>query len=309
MPRDGLLPKINTRGVPRELVNVVTGLNQCQRQHVCDIGMGGLLGLQVNEIPLRLGYWLVSNFDPSQMRLKLANGSFISVTKEDVATVLGLPNGFVPIIERDSPVVSTELREWREKVNQRRGRITVKALANQVLNLKDGGVWFQRHFSVIVVTCLVSSVSNGYVNQQIIQMFCNVNKIKDLDWCGYLLRSLVAACKFWVEDKSRKFTGSLLFLTLLYVDRLVVGARDIPRSIPVLDGWTTELLKTREAREVAAQGFGHGMVDAPPQETNTPARFVTALGGAPHPQHVPGPSTGHPMHGRPSHMVCTNRGV
>lgn len=148
------------------------------------------------------------------MRLKLANGSFISVTKEDVAGVLGLPNGLVPIVERDSQVVSTELREWRDKVNKQRGRITVKALATLLLNLRDGGVWFQRHFCIVVVTSLVASVSNGYVNQQIVHMFRDVNKIKDLDWCGYLLRSLVAAHGFWKQDKTSKVTGPLTFLTV-----------------------------------------------------------------------------------------------
>nr|GLL39698.1 uncharacterized protein LOC109155623 isoform X3 [Ipomoea trifida] len=324
MPRDGLLPKINTRGVPRELVNVVTGLNQCQRQHVCDTGMGGLLGFQVNEISLSLGYWLVSNFDPSQMRLKLANGSFISVTKEDVATVLGLPNGFVPIIERDSPASSQQTCRGSGTTRKRgssRGLRRRPAGEGRTANCR-GGQRAKGGANAIADWTVVSyvaterqrpearaaemrSVSNGYVNQQIVHMFGDVNKIKDLDWCGYLLHSLVAACEFWVEDKSRKFTGPLMFLTLLYVDRLVVGARDIPRSIPVLDGWTTELLKTREAREVVAQGFGHGMVDAPPQETNMLPRFVTALGGAPHPQHVPGPSTGHPMHGRTTELLKT----
>lgn len=158
--------------------------------------MEWLLGLRVNEIPLRLGYWLVFNFDPVQMRLKLAYGNFIGITKEDVAAVLGLRNGLAPILERDSQAVSTELREWRDKVNQRRGRITVKALATQLLNLRDGGVWFKRHFSVNVVTSLIASVSNGYVNQQIVHLFREVNKIKDLDWCGYLLRFLVAAHRF-----------------------------------------------------------------------------------------------------------------
>nr|GLL46222.1 uncharacterized protein LOC109150699 isoform X5 [Ipomoea trifida] len=163
-----------------------------QRPVVISDEDGGLLRFHVNEIPLCLGYWVVSNFKPSQMRLKLTNGSFISITKEDVVVVLGLPNGLVPILERD--------------------------------------------------------------------------------------------------------------IQLLYVDRLVVGARDVPRSILVLDGWTMKLLKTREAREVSTQDFRHDMMDAPPHETHMPARFVSTLVEALHPQHAHGPSTVHPTHGRPSHM-------
>nr|GMC77916.1 uncharacterized protein LOC109155623 isoform X3 [Ipomoea batatas] len=163
MAGDGSLLIIKTCGMPQELVLVVTDLNQCQRQDVCDIGMEGLFGL-----------------------------------REDVAAVLGLPNGLVLISKHDS---------------------------------------------------------------QIVHIFRAINKIKDLDWCGYLyfLRSLVATHGCWIQDKTRKFTRPLLFLTLLYMDRLVVGAQDIPRSILVLDGWTTKLVQTREAREVSAQGFGHDM--------------------------------------------------
>nr|GMD08069.1 uncharacterized protein LOC109157732 isoform X3 [Ipomoea batatas] len=113
-------------------------------------------------------------------------------------------------------------------------------------------------------------------------MFCDVDRIKDLDWCGYLLRSLVAAHGYWTQDRTRKFTGPLLFLILLYADRVVVGGRDVPRSIPTLNGWTTGLLKARETRDITAQGFGQGLLDDPPHPTDFHAPSVEApLSGQP----------------------------
>nr|GMC93902.1 uncharacterized protein LOC109155623 isoform X3 [Ipomoea batatas] len=107
-------------------------------------------------------------------------------------------------------------------------------------------------------------------------MFRDVDRITDLDWCGYLLRSLVVAHGHWTQDRTRKFMGPLLFLILLYADRIVVGGRDVPRSIPTLNGWTTELLKALEAREITAQGFGQGLLDDPPHPTDFHAPSVEA---------------------------------
>ncbi|XP_031119232.1 uncharacterized protein LOC116022603 [Ipomoea triloba] len=145
-----------------------------------------------------------------------------------------------------------------------------------MLELKGGGEWFRRHLSVVVVSTLIASVSNGYANQKTVHMFRDVDRITDLDWCGYLLRSLVVAHGHWTQDRTRKFMGPLLFLILLYADRVVVGGRDVPRSIPTLNGWTTELLKAREAREITAQGFGQGMLDDPPHPTDFHAPSVEA---------------------------------
>nr|GME09555.1 uncharacterized protein LOC109150699 isoform X4 [Ipomoea batatas]GME15515.1 uncharacterized protein LOC109150699 isoform X4 [Ipomoea batatas] len=223
VPYEWVATIIKTRGMPQELVLVVTDLNQRQRQDVCDIGMGGLLRLRVNEILLRLGYWLVSNFDPSQMRLKLAN----------VASS------------------SSHRRMWQ-----------------LYWDYQMDWCQFQSAIaSVIVVSSLVASVSNGYVNEQIVHMFRDVNKIKDLDWCGYLLCSLVATHKCWIYYKTRKFTRPLLFLT---ASRGGTGHTEINTRVGRVDN------------EVDKNTGGKGVGDS-------------------HPQHAPGLSTVQPAQGRPAH--------
>nr|GMD81257.1 uncharacterized protein LOC109160869 [Ipomoea batatas] len=63
---------------------------------------------------------------------------YISIATADVSNVLGLPNGPLPMSERDDQLVGPELRAWREEIKQRKGRITVKVLGTQLLELKDG---------------------------------------------------------------------------------------------------------------------------------------------------------------------------
>ncbi|XP_019167544.1 PREDICTED: uncharacterized protein LOC109163239 [Ipomoea nil] len=192
------------------------------------------------------------------MAIKLSDGRFLRITEEGVAAVLGLPNGSVTMTERDTHMVGPDLLAWRCKVKKRNGNIMVHALATLALSLKEGGVWFKRHFCVVVASTL-----NDYANQKTVHMFKDVRMIKDLDWCGYLLSSLVNTHDSWSQTTARKFPGPLLFLTLFYVDRVKAGERNVPRANPAAHGWPKRSLDAREQQEVDAGGFGYGQLEEP----------------------------------------------
>ncbi|XP_019179565.1 PREDICTED: uncharacterized protein LOC109174777 [Ipomoea nil] len=213
-------PSFNTRCTPKDLIRAMSEFNVQQRQAVSDMGMGGILCLEVNEIPLRLGCWLVSVFNPNKLTLNVQREIALPITREDVSAVLGLPLGSTEVVCRPSQKVGPELREWRAKIGKRDSTITLKKLEE-------------------------------------------VDKIRDLDWCGYLLKRLVKTHHDWAEDKMQRFTGPLLFLLLFYIDRVALGPRVIPRSVPALIGWTGKLLKERESAEIRAGGFGIGCVLEP----------------------------------------------
>ncbi|XP_031099807.1 uncharacterized protein LOC116004007 [Ipomoea triloba] len=209
MAKDGRAPvgvfkeflTIKTRCRPKPLVCAIKDFNSRQCEVVREIGFGGVLELQVTNAPLRLGYWLVTNFHPEDMSVHLPNGMKLLLTKDDVAATLGLPCGPITITERDSQVVGPYLRQWRDKLCQPEGDVTVKALCNAMLRCKDGDVWFKRHFSVVVVSTLFASEHNGYVNQKIVHMLHDVDRIADLDWCGFLLKKLVNCHEDWSQRK------------------------------------------------------------------------------------------------------------
>nr|GMD31260.1 uncharacterized protein LOC109155623 isoform X2 [Ipomoea batatas] len=264
MAKDGRAPvgvfkeflTIKTRCRPKPLVCAIKDFNSRQCEAVREIGFGGVLELQVTNAPLRLGYWLVTNFHPEDMSVHLPNGMKLLLTKDDVAATLGLPCGPITITEWDSQVVGPYLRQWRDKLCQPEGDVTVKALCNAMLRCKDGDVWFKRHFSVVVVSTLIASEHNGYVNQKIVHMLHDVDRIADLDWCGFLLKRLVNCHEDWSQRKRL---------------RLVIGKRDVQRVVPSLKGWSTKMLKARESLEITYGGFGLGQLDAPLcQENNRP---------------------------------------
>nr|GLL39484.1 uncharacterized protein LOC109155623 isoform X1 [Ipomoea trifida] len=212
--------------------------------------------IKVTDTPGRLGHWVVSHFRPEDMSLHLPDGSRISVMRHDVADVFGMPTGAVTITECDTQIGNAFLSEWRGELRQPKGKVTITALCNELLTHSNGGVWFRRHFTVAVVSTLIESEHNGYVNQKTMHMFGDTDKIAELDWCGYVLKCL-----------------------LLYVDRVVVGTRDNTRVRPVLKGWTTKMLNRREAREISAGGFGLGHLDTPLHVSNIHMQQTPLDGG------------------------------
>lgn len=134
-------------------------------------------------------------------------------------------------------------------------------IGDAMVSRLEGDLWFKRHFAVLVVSTLFSVMGNGYANQRVFQHFEDVDKIKDLNWCKFLLDCLVEAHAKWIQKKDRAFTGPLVFLTVFYVDRVAHLAREIPRTVPSVCGWTTKLLNEREFSEIRAGGFGRGMVE------------------------------------------------
>nr|GMC86670.1 uncharacterized protein LOC109154771 [Ipomoea batatas] len=130
---------------------------------------------------------------------------------------------------------------------------------------KDGGEWFKRHLAILIATMFVESNLSGYVNTNLIKNFEDVTKIGDLNWCEYIRRTLVTSKVAWTKKTAQKFIGPIIFLTIFYIDRVVLYSRQIPRQLPALNGWTTLLLNQREKNEISSGGFGYGYIDEPPQ--------------------------------------------
>ncbi|XP_019158593.1 PREDICTED: uncharacterized protein LOC109155364 [Ipomoea nil] len=286
-------PTIKTRGTTRQLLRAVSSLNARQRQAVREIGFGHLLHLGFRETPQRLGHWLVTNFNPCDLSLTVQGDRKIRIGREDVAACLGLPMGGVAITVRGKHEVGPMLREWRSILGSPEGNITPTEVCDALLADKAGGAWFKRHFSVIVATTLIESNQNGYANQQILHMLDDVMQIENLDWCGYLLQRLVHTHGDWSEHKVQKYTGPIVFLTILYMDRVVFGSRSVPRFYPALRGWTTKLLNQRQLQEIKGGGFGMGDIDVPlrpgmsfPSLPASVPGSPTVLDGLSH--HVPG---------------------
>ncbi|PWA36938.1 hypothetical protein CTI12_AA595100 [Artemisia annua] len=80
------------------LHRLLPNLSPKQREDVNEMGFGAVLGFSIKDVPTRLTYWLLDNFDEDRCILNV-DGKEISITRETVRDVLGIPMGNVVYAE------------------------------------------------------------------------------------------------------------------------------------------------------------------------------------------------------------------
>ncbi|CAA0817951.1 Unknown protein [Striga hermonthica] len=227
------------------------------------MGFGSLLDLTITATPVKMGYWLVDNFNHMDRKLQLYNGGKIHVKEDDAYSVMGLPRGTIEVTNRKKKTESGALKEWADVYSVSIAtKITATRVLDMIQNCDRSDDWFKRHFLVLMITCLFESSQNEVANLRTVHLLDDLSNVSNMNWCAYMIRCLVGAKKSSTASQKRKnFTGPLLFLTLFYVDKVVLSIRTVPRSLPIFKSWNNGLLKARERDEIAAGAFGRRYVD------------------------------------------------
>lgn len=209
-------PQLRTRTNPFTLVDACCKMNEAQRNAVKDLGFEHILALGITEVPSRMAYWVVNCFEPRSCELVLESGRRIHIEPQDVHRVFGFPMGKIKIdrVKRDAKCKL--LVEWMDIFGLRKSTIGQRDVVDKMLEEEDGGVWFKRHFMVLLVSSLMEHTSHGYVLPNIMPYLQDVEKIRDMDWCKYALKCLVENKRTWEKEKHKAFLGSALFLTVRY---------------------------------------------------------------------------------------------
>ncbi|CAH9081514.1 unnamed protein product [Cuscuta europaea] len=252
---------LTTRSSPCVLVRAVQEMNEKQKEVVEKIGFGSILHLQITELPSKLAYWVVNAFNPKNCKLTIADNTSVHIKEEDVECVLGFPRGKELILKKNRNRKSEILDEWRAMFQKKEHQITPSEVCVAMLRCSEGGIWFIRHFIVLVISVMLDSCQNGYVKYQILSQLENESAVKNMNWCEYTMSSLIQNRVSWEKKKDKSFTGPLVFLLVFYVDRVVLYKRAVDRLIPGICAWTTTLLRARENAEIKAGGFGQGYID------------------------------------------------
>nr|GME00450.1 uncharacterized protein LOC109155364 [Ipomoea batatas] len=202
-------PSLSSRTMPFQLTQVLKKLNDAQRGALREIGFDHIDEQHISKIPGKLGWWLLTNFDARSCRLRIQDDEHVEL-----------------------------LDDWMKELGRDSLNITPAQLCTAMVECTDGGDWFKRHLAILISTMLVESLPSGYVNTSLLRNFQDVTKIKDLNWCEYVLKTLV---------KTKSSTYS----------------RTIPRQLPAFRGWITRLLNQRTKSEIKSGGFGYGYIDVP----------------------------------------------
>ncbi|KAL3648725.1 hypothetical protein CASFOL_005128 [Castilleja foliolosa] len=256
------LPALKSRNGAYQLVKALRSMNDRQRNVVSEMGFGLLFRLDPpKELPTKLCYWLLENFEPRSCELILTDGRRLQVDPADVEPVLGLRSGGV-LIERKTRGETVDLVEqWRLLYKDGKPNRTATSVIDSMLARTDGDVWFKRLFLIAMSACLMDVASNGYVSTGIMGNFENPDNAVNLNWGEFLIRCLVDHTITWKKNKTDKFyMGPILFLLGLYVDRVVDCYRSVDRTYPVMAGWSSKKLYDRQKTERENGGFGGGRI-------------------------------------------------
>ncbi|KAI3702163.1 hypothetical protein L6452_27889 [Arctium lappa] len=175
--------------------------------------MESLLGMTIDGIPLKLGYYVVEAVNTTQMHLKVHTG-VIPITVESVHQILGLPTGGIDLVKEDSLDAEDNLALfWRKHFIK--ALITPQDVINEIHRTKEGDIKFILNFLVLVVNTLGEYSRTGQCKTDFLTKITGVHMIPEVDWSNYIYDCIPNSEKNWKRESSRAFyAGSLTFLTV-----------------------------------------------------------------------------------------------
>ncbi|GJY21969.1 peptidase C48, SUMO/sentrin/Ubl1 [Tanacetum coccineum] len=236
--------RIHVRVSLWSLHRLIPNLSQKQREDVIDMGFGAVLGFKIKDVPTRLSYWLLDNFDEDACVLNV-NGKAIGITRETVKDVLGLPMGSVYVEARDEadfrhPLVVEWKRQFGKKHRYYHGPVEQEMIRQQAA----GGWLFKLNFLVLYFTSIGESNKNATVNLKFLQCIADEHDIPNFDWCSYIVECLVRTKKSWVRNYH--YTGPVIVLLILYAYSIRPTTEYEEAELPLVNNWTVEMLNQLE---------------------------------------------------------------
>ena len=209
--------KLTSRSSPASFVNTVTSFNENQKKRLKEMGFGALLDWKVSELPQRLSFWLVNNFDPVSCVFKMEEGKLLRLDELDVHLTLGIPKGTTEIkmpksLEKAAPV-QRWLRQFKNLAGT--GKIpTTNEVCAKMAEERDGGEWFEKHFLVAFTSTVIESTPTGAANPKLLNMIDGIEDVSDINWCRLVIDSLVEFVTSHKKKGPIRFRGPLLFLVV-----------------------------------------------------------------------------------------------
>ncbi|KAK9050875.1 hypothetical protein SSX86_030157 [Deinandra increscens subsp. villosa] len=249
---------LRTRSSPIQFSKCVRLLRPKQKEVVRKMGFGQLLTFMCDGVPLKLGHFVVDNFNPKRMVIQVGDHS-VRVNPKAIHKLLGVPFGGRklkdgnPLRSRDPKVV-----EWRNRYPRK--NVPPTKIVKNITNAPDeDSFFFRMDFVMCFLSVLVECRAQGRLKEKILNYITSDIDWNGIDWCHYITKSMKGCKDNWKRDTwDSNFAGPLAILTLLYVDSFTCEGIEPDPSKNAISFWTMDKLKCRENWETKHGGFGKG---------------------------------------------------
>nr|GEZ80899.1 hypothetical protein [Tanacetum cinerariifolium] len=215
-----------TRTSRKTLYNAIVTLKPIQKACLARIGFAGLLDFNVDEIPSKLGFYVVENFIEHKMEIKL-NDKSIVITKQMIGEMLQIRNDGLDILAQENTNDDEMLKDWDAQFNKGKD-ITPSYLKFLIWKFKVADMNFKLNFIVLLTSVMGSVKPRGICDLSVLHNISRKADLAKINLCEYML----------------------------YVDGTICNEFNVGWKRPPTSFRTIKLLKKREYEEINSGGIG-----------------------------------------------------
>ncbi|KAK1380012.1 hypothetical protein POM88_026756 [Heracleum sosnowskyi] len=242
------------RNSPSNLTTMMSVLSGQQRTWVRTTGFGSLFDFNLERIPHHLAFHILQSFDASSRSLQI-DGKTLPITDIDVHEVLGLPIG-----QKSFTYAKTAARKnlWTSQfLGKPQYNISPSTVVDIISASDEDDEIFKINFLIVLFNILIERNTSSYLLRDVLDYNIDLDNCCEYNWGELLLNSLVKTKNTWPTLSSLFYPGPIIFLTIFYVDRVIIkGTPEVERQFPAFKGWTVQMLKQRQADEFKDDSFG-----------------------------------------------------
>lgn len=195
------------------LFNALQTLRPVQKACLEQMGFEGLLDMKLDGIPSKIGFYVVDQFNPEKMEIKLSNSSIV-ITKQLIGEILGIRNEGRDImdeeIEKDEGLIASWLQQFQEGKDK-----TTGILKGLIRKSKVADMNFKLNFIVLFTSVMGGVKGKGILDLSVLNHIDTETDLSTINWCDYVLRCLKTCKEGWNREMSNSyFLGPLSLLTV-----------------------------------------------------------------------------------------------
>nr|BAD33372.1 hypothetical protein [Oryza sativa Japonica Group] len=208
---------------PYAMYEVILHLSPRQKEAIEGSGLGNLLKIDNIHIDRNLYNEIARSYDKEKKAFNI-NGTFVTMTLDDVDCLLGLPSKGDDIFEAPK-INKPELFNLYKKEGQT--TITLQALREAIINSSSYDDHFIRRFILFSIGSFICPTTQRYVRSEYLNLVDDVDKMRELNWSSLTLNQLLKGIiKF--REKTTNIEGNVCLLQVVDDIRGTIHCNEIP---------------------------------------------------------------------------------